>query len=104
MWVHDDPEAKVRRYTARNVLPGITAVIGTVESPMILQEQPLWPRFMERNLMHALSELWIFLRQEYHPYSVVARLRRGSAIVGAVDAAGGTTPRRTGLLPEERSE
>src|SRR5882762_2371530 len=27
---------------------------------------------MEHNLMHALSELWIFLWQEHHAYSIVA--------------------------------
>jgi hypothetical protein len=43
---------------------------------------------MERNLMHALSELWVFLWQEKHAYSIVARLPRGPTILGAVNTSG----------------
>jgi hypothetical protein len=42
---------------------------------------------MEHNLMHALSELWISLWQEHDAYSVVARLPRGSTILGAVNTS-----------------
>jgi hypothetical protein len=43
---------------------------------------------MEGNLMHTLSELWIFLWQEDHAYSIIARLPRGSTILGAVNTPG----------------
>src|SRR5260370_42485519 len=43
---------------------------------------------MEHNLMHALSELWIFLWQEHHAYSIVVRLPRGPTILCAVNTSG----------------
>src|ERR1700720_2817785 len=87
VWVHQHRETKIRGHPTRDVLPRITPVIGAVQPPVVLQEQSLGPRFMERNLMHALSELWIFLWQEPHTYSIVARLPRGPPILGAVNTS-----------------
>jgi hypothetical protein len=43
---------------------------------------------MEHNLVHALSELGIFLWQEQDTNSIVARLPRGPTIFGAVHTSG----------------
>src|SRR5260221_10177473 len=43
---------------------------------------------MEHNFMYALPELWIFLWQEHHAYSIVAGQPCASPILGAVNTAG----------------
>src|SRR5262245_47682408 len=84
-------EAEVGGYAVGDVLPAIARVVGTVEPPVVLQEDPLGPRRVRGELVHALAELRVTLSlgKELRPDPDVARLPAPAAVVAAVDTAGG---------------
>src|SRR5258708_10602123 len=56
--VSNHAEATVRRHSARDASPGIATTVAAIESPMVLQEKPLWLGWVLHDLLHALSKLW----------------------------------------------
>src|SRR5580704_13442898 len=89
LWMHHHGEAKIRRDTARDVLPRISRVVGAVEPPVVLQKQTLRARFVQDNLVNALAKLGILFRHEHHANSSIPRLPGGSPVFGPVNACRG---------------
>src|SRR5204863_148845 len=60
-----DGEAEVRRDAVGDILPRIAPVVAAIQSPVVLEEEPLGTRRMVRHLVHALPELRILVGKEY---------------------------------------
>ena len=84
-------EAEIRRQTVGDVVPGVRAVIGPIETPVVLQEQAIRPIRMPNDLVHALPELRKPLRHERNADAPVARLPGPAAIIGPVNACRGNS-------------
>src|SRR5207247_5187622 len=65
-------------YPVRDVLPRIARIVAAVEPPMVLQEEALGARGMERDLVDTLAELRVLVGQEIGAHSLVRRAPRRS--------------------------
>ena len=81
-------EAEVRRDAVRDVAPRIAGVVTAIETPVILQEQAIGIGRMTHDLVHALAELRMLVRQEVRAHAMIAGAPRPAAVVAAIDAAG----------------
>src|SRR5947209_2314921 len=70
-------------------MPGIPAIVTAIESPVVLQIQPLRIGWITADLVHALAELWMLVRQELCAHTFVAGVPRHPAIIGAITASRG---------------
>jgi len=98
VWMHDHGKTEVGGHAEGNILPGIAAIVGAIESPVILQEEALGPGGMENDFVHALTELGIFFGHEDDADAAVAGLPRFGAVFAAIEAAGGDGDVEAGAL------
>ena len=80
-------ETEVRRHAMGDVLPSLAVVVGAVQAPMVLQEEPFRARGVHGDLMDALAELGILLRRMHDADTSIARLPRVPAVFGGVDTS-----------------
>src|SRR5215472_11550355 len=66
-------------------------VIRTVQPPVILKKEPLGASRMQRDLVHTLAELGIFVRRERYADAAVLCGPGRAAVVGSINAAGGNS-------------
>src|SRR5215472_12664620 len=88
MRVGDHAETEVGGHTLGDVLPGVAIVVTAIQPPMVLEIQTIWVRRIAYHLVHALAEFGMFFGKKLCANSLIARLPRFPAIVGAIHAAG----------------
>ena len=88
--VHAQAEAEVRRDSVGHVLPGVAAVVGAVEPPVVLEKETAGPGAV-RDLVDALAELGVRVRVELGADAPVPGLPGHAAVVGPVGAARGSS-------------
>ena len=81
-------ESEVRGHAVGDVAPGVSAVVAAVQAPVVLQVQPPGPPRVMDDLVDALAELGMLVRQELGAYAAVPGVPRDAAVVRPVDAAG----------------
>src|SRR5260370_28953566 len=84
----DHWKTKVRRDALGNVLPRCSAVIASVEAPVILQVEPLRASRRPRNLVDALAELGMLVGEEIGANPLVRSAPAAPSITRLVDATG----------------
>src|SRR4029079_19506385 len=86
MRLHGEPE--VGRDAVGDVGPIVAPVVAPIEPPVILQEEAAVPRGIVDDLVDALTELGILVRQKLRAHADIPRAPARAAIVGAIAAAG----------------
>ncbi|MEU9206479.1 PilZ domain-containing protein [Streptomyces sp. NPDC048415] len=86
-------EAEGGRQARTDVGPVAARVVTAVHTPVILQIQPIGSHRVLRDLVHALAELRVRVRQEHRGDTGVGRCPARPAVAGAEHAGGGDRDR-----------
>jgi hypothetical protein len=82
-------ETEIGGHAVGNVGPVGGTIVGTIEAPVILQEEAIGLGGVHDNLVHALTKLRIFFRHVHNADTAIPCVPRFAGIIGAINARGG---------------
>jgi hypothetical protein len=87
--MHHHGKTKIAGHAIRNVVPRISVVVGTVQTPVVLQEDSPWPGGVQNHFVHALAKRRVAIRLMDNANALIAGLPVAPAIIAAVNTTGG---------------
>ncbi len=107
MRVDVDRKTEVGGQVAADLDPVVAGIIASHDVPVLLHEQDVGTRAMLRDVMHAVADLGVPIRDVVRTESAIGRLPCLTAVVGPEGAGGGDGdehPLRIGRVQDDRVE